>query len=750
MSQQFSLRDAIERSRERIAALPTGGSPPVRAPSPRALAVSFASAIPPLDLSAAGRGVGVSGEFFSGGVAGTCQAFTMTPELVTDLCLGVVSGGVKFCILGKAACSIVSHQKKKVSVQLGHLYVAASRQHAWSHHHVDTATFASDRLRAWLSQVHSIDEWVRMFHSIESVGVVDEETVEAVAARTMVQLPLGITPRKRMRRYDEDVDEEDVMEQGPASLQLTPLSAMGDEDDQVSRLLAQWDQFVRAVTKLDAEVVSFKQRVGTDVDLLELKMQGIEASLGVDPGISDTPVASVWDGVALVNANVTEVAEALSVERSRVRATDKMVAELRDTLSDKAADWGGFQSEASTLFQVLDQEQRALAQRAGDTEDSAKSAQGIATVMRQEMAQLRDQIETAQRSWNFTSAGGNLAAGGNVQAELRSLSEKFRLLEARVASIPVTVCGRTFLSLPDMVSYVSNHIPTNLYYLFHDAVSLLESITDAFVAREHVWDEMYKGQKIGLSSESEARMVASFRITLPTVFGQVKEGTTSKHHLPAVKTYAAWNSNDNASGAKYYIISGLDDKRISLMFDFDTLLEGFPTAKSLASDLHFAAHSFVTEMCSWVDAFYLELISTADASPEEAWELLSACVKKIFEELRRPRASAANAASERDGPSKCAKYLWAIIQAHQVMKSFTDQRFRNHPSIAPVINVHVFKTRVTKALFDKLAARMKVLETKANQLDSFNNRLRSVERKCGLVKDGGGKAGGGGADGSQG
>jgi hypothetical protein len=56
------------------------------------------------------------------------------------------------------------------------------------------------------------------------------------------------------------------------------------------------------------------------------------------------------------------------------------------------------------------------------------------------------------------------------------------------------------------------------------------------------------------------------------------------------------------------------------------------------------------------------------------------------------RASAANATSEVNAATKCATIMWAIIQAHRVMKDFLDMRFRNHPSIAPVIILHVFKT----------------------------------------------------------
>lgn len=59
------------------------------------------------------------------------------------------------------------------------------------------------------------------------------------------------------------------------------------------------------------------------------------------------------------------------------------------------------------------------------------------------------------------------------------------------------------------------------------------------------------------------------------------------------------------------------------------------------------------------------------------------------------QASAANATSEVDPSSKCGTILWALIQSHKVMKVFLDLRFRNHPSIAPVIVLHIFKTCVT-------------------------------------------------------
>jgi hypothetical protein len=53
-------------------------------------------------------------------------------------------------------------------------------------------------------------------------------------------------------------------------------------------------------------------------------------------------------------------------------------------------------------------------------------------------------------------------------------------------------------------------------------------------------------------NEAAARHIASFRLVLPTVFGRVKDGssTTGRCHLPAVKSFEEWNTYDGVSGVK--------------------------------------------------------------------------------------------------------------------------------------------------------------------------------------------------------
>jgi hypothetical protein len=93
------------------------------------------------------------------------------------------------------------------------------------------------------------------------------------------------------------------------------------------------------------------------------------------------------------------------------------------------------------------------------------------------------------------------------------------------------------------------------------------------------------------------------------------------------------------------------------------------------------------------------------------------------------RAPAANASSDKDEASKCAKYLWAIVQAHDVMREFREARFKGHPAIAPVVNFHVFRSRVTKSAFEKLNTMVTALTQKMSGLDSLQGRVAKLEKK---------------------
>ena len=95
-----------------------------------------------------------------------------------------------------------------------------------------------------------------------------------------------------------------------------------------------------------------------------------------------------------------------------------------------------------------------------------------------------------------------------------------------------------FQSRVDVLLFVGKNVPLNAFYLYHDAVTLLESLSSSHVERKDVLWEWYQSTKFGVKKAAACHM-ASFRLTLPTVFGRIKEGGpgSGKHHLPAVKTF---------------------------------------------------------------------------------------------------------------------------------------------------------------------------------------------------------------------
>ena len=84
---------------------------------------------------------------------------------------------------------------------------------------------------------------------------------------------------------------------------------------------------------------------------------------------------------------------------------------------------------------------------------------------------------------------------------------------------------------------------------------------------------------------------------------------------------------------------------------------------------------------------------------------------------------AASEKSEPDVHSKCATYLWATLQAHHVMKNFVTSNFRGHPSIGPIINLHLFQYRIPTLVHDKALTRISELEKQITAMKKNHNFL---------------------------
>ena len=702
-----------------------------------------------------------------GGGDAVYSVFVMTATLVEELCLGSLKGGDRFCTRGQAGCSTKSHLAKKLPVLPDRLYIAG-RNCAYASPSLQLAKLSDIQVRRLLGEQHSVQQWTQLFHVLNGYDEkLEEGETDAVVKQVLEAgetVAVGKTPKRRRIKFGDVAEGSGLRGRAFA---LTPLGSLSEEDDQISRITAQCDTLVGQVSNLTQGEENTKRLLCSELDEFGVQLRALEASIGRDTAIE--PSSSLWGGIAELREDVKDheeiignmsdelVAAQLDIESSEEERKKAALetSELRAAHEELAELTAFISSEQESMVSELESLKKATMSSGGVRAGVVAGSSAATMLWRRESELLRAQIanveselgsrlnavehtvgvklEAISRRLEESGEDRGAGIGGSLDGEMRALKEKFKILEARVSSKPVVIGGKVFASYPDVHKFVVEKVPPNIYFLFHDPVTLLESISDAYTSKKDVMTEMHQGQKVGFSNEAEATIVASFKVLLPTVFSRAKDGSvptaSGTKHLPAVTSYLAWNPHDGITGVKQYIEKGTDDLRSTVGNDIDSFFVDHPDARMLATELLSLTCGFLGDKCNWIDTFFHELVNLSGVTKEEAWQLISACIKKMFEDFRTVRSPAANASSDKVESAKCAKYLWAVLQVHDIMREYREKRFRGHPSIAPVVNFHVFQTRVTKVAFDELNARLVSLANKFSGLDSLQGRVAKLEKK---------------------
>jgi len=669
-----------------------------------------------------GEGEGGSGEF-SLCVGGSCDLsiFVLDSESSGHLCLGAVNSGIKFCLLPADQCSVGEHSKK-VDIHPSYIYINAGRNAAFTDPHASVRAFGS-ALTPLLGELHPREEWLLIFQSFM-------ESSEAVSGAKAI-----ITPKKHKFRYLPD--PEDLPAAGSLDSPLSSFSSWDmDQPDSLKQLATAFGCF-------ESRFSTFQVAVGEDVDSMLARFHDVKAPLGVPPakfsvgeggfgGLCNSlgnhyftgqfrsrpfyiVLVTVWETFTLLASFVQDPSTLQSVE--------SLVQTLRTLTSQHTTAFQSLEApctDATDLLQLLSSEQETLSQiitQGGLT--SSHSTPAAVTV--QDFHTLEDRIIALE-----TSMGGGV--------EFNTLQAQLKLIEAHLPSDPFAIGGRPFNSKADVALFVEKELSGISFSLFHDAITLLESITDGQSKKTDEMAAMYQASRVGFD-EDEAMHVHSFKLLVPSLLGATKEGDKNdpKYPLPAVRDFAAWNLQDNESGVKKRIQDGMDDVSLSVTESINVSCSGNPAGSKLATEMLYQTQVFVNELCSWVDSFFLELMKTSQVPPGEAWLLVALCIRKFCDVLRCFRAPADRAASKMDSSTRTTAYLWEMIQVHREMKVIRSHNFRGHPAVAPVIMLHVFKTRMTNTAFEKLSDYFRNLDKKISdtrkKIDKVQDRLSKVEKK---------------------
>ena len=296
-----------------------------------------------------------------------------------------------------------------------------------------------------------------------------------------------------------------------------------------------------------------------------------------------------------------------------------------------------------------------------------------------------------------------------VRSNMASIEFKLALLESRVGAQTLQFGTLSLKSLVDTELFVNDHVPSFSYGCFFDLVALLDSLRDTTTTEKSFLESEYNAQKTKFVSVDEASTSASFLHVAPLVFCGNSSSVDSKYgsierSLPNVKTREHWVSLGGMEGMKRQLEEEVSSKVGSILEEIPMTLgesQGAYLAKTYLQSSQNCFHKFVT----WTETFFQELLGNSQVTEKEAWVLILHCWMAFFSDLRQIRMACSNLSPGRhdvgsEGRTKIvARYVWTMGRAIILQNEYCAKQFRNHPSIATVINYHLFQHRVPMTLY---------------------------------------------------
>jgi hypothetical protein len=441
--------------------------------------------------------------------------------------------------------------------------------------------------------------------------------------------PLDTIPPALTPSSSSDSDSDGlVIINSESSEEMTPEEKMGG-------ITKQWESVVNGLNRLTGAFKRFRSSMLEELETSDDRITATDARIGNPAqGVEFEDCITAWDGILYTQGGVEDLRRDLEDVRGDLvqEYTDSTAAfvETKTATSEAFEVVNGHIDELATVVRALSDEQAVM---------NSQIQLNSSPVSEAAFRELQAEVRRLQRNAASAAAADHSAGVGSsakADAEIAALKIQLNILSSRIPlDATMSLGGHIFKSKGDVQLFVEHKMSTNLFHLCHDPITLLESLTGVHVEKKDVLNEMYQADRVGMN-DAEARHCASFRLILPTVFGYVKEGASTRHNLPAVRSFKDWNPRDGTSGVKAYIATGLDDLKLQVRTEIE---DSFPPdeseAKSLARDMHDGSQTFLSELMAFSGDFFDELMHSSDTTEEEAWELLSALIKRIFEEFRK-------------------------------------------------------------------------------------------------------------------
>lgn len=271
---------------------------------------------------------------------------------------------------------------------------------------------------------------------------------------------------------------------------------------------------------------------------------------------------------------------------------------------------------------------------------------------------------------------------------LKQLVSEVELLKACTQDESVKFGGLGLKSIQDCQEWIHSNFACHRYGLMMDPLLMLDRICgdDRSGSKRNQFKTWESRIKLKITSGAEEAALQAIAYKRPFLFHTGKTAMVSernKSKLDQMPTFATWKSG--GEGVRNYIVKQMNVIHNTMTQEISFALgktSEFSTANALAVRCLNDTVTFLTQLMNFVDTIYEKLHSKSQFTVAQSWSLTTQILDRICEELYVPKEGVSGAMLIDEPESVCCHILWASFKTHDIMKSYIDSNFENHPVVS--------------------------------------------------------------------
>ena len=319
---------------------------------------------------------------------------------------------------------------------------------------------------------------------------------------------------------------------------------------------------------------------------------------------------------------------------------------------------------------------------------------------------------------------------GRVAETIRHLVADVGLLKACTEDKSIKFAGLGLRTLQECNLWIEKNFKNLRYGLMMDPLLMLDRIFGADdVEAESQLKILESKVKLKITTGAEAAAIKALHFVRPRLFHKGRIAMTSDRNTSKLSNLPNYKSWKNAGeGVRNYVTKQMNLILTTVSHDITYAFGSDPKlalAQAVATMSLNATVTFITQLMGFIDTIYEKLYTHSKFSADQAWSLTTQILDRVCEDLYAPKEGVAAAMAVDDPASICAHMLWSCFQTHDVMSSYIDTNFENHPAIS----AEYVKFLATNSGYDKVE-KMDVVVTamKDDVKNAVNVAAKALQR----------------------